>query len=73
MTDVQKFRLMKQFLPRDYAKAIAEKHGVTRNLVWMVAKGTRNNPIILADIIAVAKKCKAEQTKLEKQLNTVII
>jgi len=72
MGNSAKIRLLKPFLPRGYAKDLATKFDVTESLVWMVANGDRNNPKILAEIVEIARKTKLAQTKLEKDINSII-
>lgn len=64
----KEFKLVKEFLPVDWAKQIAEEIGCTDRYVRMVSKDDRQNDDIDAVIIELAKKGKvAEEKKQERK------
>lgn len=62
------FKIVKKFLPVDWASQISDKIGFSVRYVRMVSKDDRKNDDIDAEIIRMAKKGKLEvDQKLEQK------
>ena len=74
--EIEKFMNMREFFPGDYASILfrhyqRKKMPFSKSLIYKVANGTRNNVIILSDLIEMAsqnKKMLERLNKFEKRL-----
>ncbi len=59
---------LRELLPRGYAKKTAKKTKYSRQMVYLVASGKRNNEKILKELFLLAIANKKQQTDIKQKL-----
>ena len=58
-------------LPNNYLKVISERTEFSRNYIWQVLHGERNNQIILAAALTLAQEHQGGISALRKEINSL--